>query len=181
MENPATWGAAERIVHDVVEQHFALQNSGEAYCGLSLERQVTDALREAGQIGAGTPPGYYDDLAKQFAPGQPAGVSDEAALAALDAWLGYRWDGLGGDDAVLRMKAAIVASRNPPAERLPGLKVPEEEKVSDSASLAALDVWYLGTTGSRWNGKGGRGALDLMKDVIRTSRNPPQPEQGRMP
>lgn len=68
MENPATWGAAERVVHDVLQRHRALQESGEFQAGLSLERKITDALREAGQIQASTPPDFYDDLAKQFDP-----------------------------------------------------------------------------------------------------------------
>lgn len=66
MENPATWGQAERVVHDVLEKHFSVERIRENYCGLSLERQITDALRQAGQIRASTPPGFYDDLARQF-------------------------------------------------------------------------------------------------------------------
>jgi hypothetical protein len=68
MENPATWGAAERIVHEVIMKHFSAERIRGGFCGLSLERQITDALREAGQIQASTPPDFYDDLAKQFTP-----------------------------------------------------------------------------------------------------------------
>lgn len=48
MENPATHGEAERIVVKVLDEHFA--NQEKAIIGLSLERQITDALREAGLL-----------------------------------------------------------------------------------------------------------------------------------
>lgn len=40
-----TWGKAERIVNSVIVQHAYAQAEG--LCELSLERQITDALREA--------------------------------------------------------------------------------------------------------------------------------------
>jgi hypothetical protein len=55
MENPATWGPAERIVRRVLSEHFMriekvrLGEEDPVY-GLSLERQITDALREAGLL-----------------------------------------------------------------------------------------------------------------------------------
>lgn len=45
MENPATWGEAERIVHDALRRAEKARQEGR--CGLSAVRQVTDALREA--------------------------------------------------------------------------------------------------------------------------------------
>lgn len=55
MENPATWGPAEKIVHDVLNEQDNIlprlrPSPGEVLCGLSLERQITDALREAGLL-----------------------------------------------------------------------------------------------------------------------------------
>ena len=50
MENPATWGAAERAVHEVlVNGEFMIQRTGYR-AGLSLTRQITDALRAAGLL-----------------------------------------------------------------------------------------------------------------------------------
>lgn len=55
MENPATWGEAERIVQQVLDDFFANQNKpitdpAKYIAGLSLERKITDALREAGLL-----------------------------------------------------------------------------------------------------------------------------------
>lgn len=50
MENPATWTEAEHVVRRVLNEWAKLPSG---WAGLSLERQVTDALREAGFI-AGT-------------------------------------------------------------------------------------------------------------------------------
>jgi hypothetical protein len=47
-ENPATWGAAERLVADEVTLHFASLNRGER--GLSLPRKIADRLRQAGLL-----------------------------------------------------------------------------------------------------------------------------------
>jgi hypothetical protein len=48
MENPATWGTAENVIHNViVKDHYAKQ---EGEVGLSLPRQIADALREAGLL-----------------------------------------------------------------------------------------------------------------------------------
>lgn len=44
-ENPATWGEAERVVTDALEEADRLHF--DAVCGLSAVRIVTDALREA--------------------------------------------------------------------------------------------------------------------------------------
>lgn len=58
MENPATWGEAERIVRRVLDENRKLREDGQVITGLSLERRVTDALREAGLLagreGSGT-------------------------------------------------------------------------------------------------------------------------------
>jgi hypothetical protein len=50
MENPATWGEAEKIVSRVITEHDALMRREPGLCGLSLERQITDALRRAGLL-----------------------------------------------------------------------------------------------------------------------------------
>ncbi len=46
MENPMTWGEAERIVHGVLTQ----RETGEIRMGLSTERRITNALRNAGLL-----------------------------------------------------------------------------------------------------------------------------------
>jgi hypothetical protein len=55
MENPATWGEAERVVRHVLDEHWknkklALTDPDKVMTGLSLERKITDALREAGLL-----------------------------------------------------------------------------------------------------------------------------------
>jgi hypothetical protein len=76
MEDPATWGQAERIIHDVLERFWTERErwhrsehgapASVVAASFSLERQIADALRDAGQIGTGTPPDHYEDLAKRF-------------------------------------------------------------------------------------------------------------------
>jgi hypothetical protein len=47
VENPATWGDAENVIHNaIVKDHYAKLAEPEL-CGLSLPRQIADALREA--------------------------------------------------------------------------------------------------------------------------------------
>lgn len=53
MENPSTWGEAERIVQRVLDEHWknkklALTDPAKVMTGLSLTRRITDALRAAG-------------------------------------------------------------------------------------------------------------------------------------
>jgi hypothetical protein len=48
MENPATWGRAERVVSDALEA--ALKARDEGYVGFSTPRQITDALRREGLL-----------------------------------------------------------------------------------------------------------------------------------
>lgn len=55
MENPATWGEAERVVERVLDDFFANQEKkitdpSKIICGPSLPRLITDALREAGWL-----------------------------------------------------------------------------------------------------------------------------------
>jgi hypothetical protein len=55
MENPSSWGEAERIVQRVLDDFFANQDRavtdpGKLMFGRSLERRITDALREAGLL-----------------------------------------------------------------------------------------------------------------------------------
>lgn len=58
MENPMTWGEAEKIVSRVLDEQDNIlprlrPPSGEVLCGLSLPRQITDALRKAGLLKEG--------------------------------------------------------------------------------------------------------------------------------
>lgn len=48
MENPATWGKAEHVVHEALRVADAVRM--DFVCGLSVERQITDALRAAGLL-----------------------------------------------------------------------------------------------------------------------------------
>jgi len=55
MEDPATWGEAEHIVRRVLEGHYdnmtlALTAPDKVIVGLSLERQITGALRAVGLL-----------------------------------------------------------------------------------------------------------------------------------
>jgi hypothetical protein len=63
MENPATWGEPERIVHDAIAGYN--KNVMEGRFGLSLARQITDALRAQGYLpppsGTGTLTRITDD------------------------------------------------------------------------------------------------------------------------
>ncbi len=48
MENPATWGEAERIVNETLCSAYEDRAAG--VIGLSTARRVTDALRTAGLL-----------------------------------------------------------------------------------------------------------------------------------
>ena len=50
MENPATWGPAEKVIDAAIENHDHLVRTNPGFCGLSLTRQIADALREAGLL-----------------------------------------------------------------------------------------------------------------------------------
>jgi len=50
MENPDTWGKAENIIHETIIRYDVFMEREEAYCGWSLEREITEALREAGLL-----------------------------------------------------------------------------------------------------------------------------------
>lgn len=52
MENPATWGKAEQIIHKILLDNFErnLARPLEAMCGLSVERRIADALRDEGLL-----------------------------------------------------------------------------------------------------------------------------------
>lgn len=49
MENPATWGEAEHIIHDAIKRHenglAEDRATGQFHAGLSLVMQIADALR----------------------------------------------------------------------------------------------------------------------------------------
>lgn len=53
MENPATWGQAEKVINSVLQGIFTRDRSivardrDEAVCGLSHARLIADALRDA--------------------------------------------------------------------------------------------------------------------------------------
>jgi len=48
VENPATWGKAEQVVAEALEQ--AEESRRQMMCGLSEVRQITDALRREGLL-----------------------------------------------------------------------------------------------------------------------------------
>jgi hypothetical protein len=48
MENPATWGRAEHVVSQAMDE--AEDDLQQQVCGLSVVRQITDALRAAGLL-----------------------------------------------------------------------------------------------------------------------------------
>jgi hypothetical protein len=48
MENPATWGPAEKVVDEAHAKWYDARERG--IIGLSLARTITDALREAGLL-----------------------------------------------------------------------------------------------------------------------------------
>lgn len=48
MENPDTWGKAERVVHDAYID-WEVDRANEL-CGLSLARRITNALRAEGLL-----------------------------------------------------------------------------------------------------------------------------------
>jgi len=50
MENPATWGKAERVVDKAIKDHQAAWDERPPRIGLSQVRCITDALREAGLL-----------------------------------------------------------------------------------------------------------------------------------
>lgn len=55
MENPATWGPAEKIIAEVHQAWIKNLHkpADERVIGLSLYRQIADALREAGLLSEG--------------------------------------------------------------------------------------------------------------------------------
>jgi hypothetical protein len=50
MENPATWGDAENVIHNAITKHHYAMTVEPGLCGLSLPRQIADALRAAGLL-----------------------------------------------------------------------------------------------------------------------------------
>lgn len=108
MENPATWTQAEWVVQEALRKAQIGRNEGRV--GLSMTRQVTDALREAGLLdknlpslnvfsppdeipaerprplkvnGRPIPPEITNGSAADFA--RFCGETDPAVLAILDA------------------------------------------------------------------------------------------------
>ena len=76
MENPATWGTAEKIVSKVLSETDNILP--EFICGLSLERRITDALREAGLLKEGNEEeGEEDSRAADNQADLPAGRPQE--------------------------------------------------------------------------------------------------------
>jgi len=88
MENPATWGEAERVVHEVLIQ----RSTGEIRMGLSKERRIVNALRARGLLVDPEPPSLLqwahslDTLAlKKMAEGMP--YRSESRKNEIIAWL----------------------------------------------------------------------------------------------
>lgn len=52
MENPATWGEAEKVIADVLQASHGSDLSGEFRAGHSLPKQITVALRQHGLLPA---------------------------------------------------------------------------------------------------------------------------------
>lgn len=50
MEDPATWGPVEKIIDRVMEDHARARAEEPGLCGLSLARQIADALRKEGLL-----------------------------------------------------------------------------------------------------------------------------------
>lgn len=48
MENPQTWTLAEHVVNRALEEHYSATR--QKLCGLSIVRQITDALRAEGLL-----------------------------------------------------------------------------------------------------------------------------------
>ena len=48
MENPATWGEAEKVIRQAYDAHS--EDRAKGVYGLSLVRRIADALREAGLL-----------------------------------------------------------------------------------------------------------------------------------
>lgn len=94
MENPATWGRAERIVNNVLDSYAVDQVRPEEHrtvIGLSVERQITDALRAEGLLLPATAGGKpLEDLRNDA-----IGVYGEAIFALFDS---YEWDSATGPD-----------------------------------------------------------------------------------
>lgn len=51
MENPASWGKTERVISEAIQEHA--KDMAEHRMGLSLERTISDALRQAGLLKEG--------------------------------------------------------------------------------------------------------------------------------
>jgi hypothetical protein len=51
-ENPETWGPAEKVISSAIDRYESPQWSD--LCGVSLERFIADALREAGLLKDGS-------------------------------------------------------------------------------------------------------------------------------
>jgi hypothetical protein len=70
MENPMTWGEAERIVDTEYKRWWRDREDG--MCGLSLARRVTDALRDAGLLELERPaPLEVDEVEYDWIEGRP--------------------------------------------------------------------------------------------------------------
>jgi len=50
MGNPASHGKAEKIVRQVLDKWWAFQHDDDIVMGLSLEMQITNALRAEGML-----------------------------------------------------------------------------------------------------------------------------------
>lgn len=50
MENPATWGPAEKVIRQALDEDHQARLSPEPVIGLSLPRLIADALRKEGLL-----------------------------------------------------------------------------------------------------------------------------------
>lgn len=112
MENPSTWKMADKIIADAYQEWARMTDAGTI--GLSVGRFIADRLRHHGYISDEDEPEIGWEGLRSPDTSRDTGVSDKAALAALDAWHGGQWDGKGGQGTLYRMKDAVAASRNPP-------------------------------------------------------------------
>jgi hypothetical protein len=85
MENPATWGPAEKILSGVLDEHHRLMREEPGFCGLSLERRLADALRKAGLLladPASLDDDQLDDLVRDLDERMDAAIRENNRRAA---------------------------------------------------------------------------------------------------
>lgn len=66
MENPATWGRAEKIVNRALTD--AMSDHARGVIGLSTARRITDALKQAGLLSEYSEDESYEDTPENNSP-----------------------------------------------------------------------------------------------------------------